>query len=89
MNLIAFSVASGVFLIDFEKEIKYCNSFAVSNVTYLTFVELTLVMMVTSEDDSSEAKIKCYNLSGGEEGILGFQEPRGAGRARGREGARS
>jgi len=70
LNLIAFSVASGVFLIDFEKEIKYCNSFAVSNVTYLTFVELMLVMMVTSEDDSSEATIKCYNLSGGEEGIL-------------------
>jgi hypothetical protein len=73
LNLIAFSVTSAVFLIDFEKEIKYCNSFAVSSVTYLTFVELMLVMMVTSEDDSSEATIKCYNLSGGEEGSLSIK----------------
>jgi len=73
LNMIAFSVASSVFLIDFEKEIKYCNSFAVSGVSYLTFVDLMLVMMVTSEDDSSEAIIKCFNLTGAEEGSLSIK----------------
>jgi hypothetical protein len=70
LNMIAFSVATSVFLIDFEKEIKYCNSFAVSGANYLTFIDLMLVMMITSEEDSSEATIKCFNLTGGEEGSL-------------------
>lgn len=73
LNMIAFSVMSSVFLIDFEKEIKYCNSFAVNGASYLTFVDLMLVMMITSEEDSSEATIKCFNLTGGEEGSLSIK----------------
>jgi hypothetical protein len=73
LNMIAFSVQSAVFLIDFEKEIKYCNSFPIQSVTYLTVVDLLIVMMVTSEEDSSEAIIRCYSLNGGDEGTISIK----------------
>ena len=70
LNIIAFSTAEAVYLLDFENEIKFNSKIDIQNVVFVTYVDIYIVMMIASEEESSEATITCRMLYGSEEGSL-------------------
>jgi hypothetical protein len=57
-------------LLDFENEIKFNSKIDIQNVAFVTYVDIYIVMMIASEEESSEATITCRMLYGSEEGSL-------------------
>lgn len=72
-NIIAFSTSEAVYLLDFETDIKFSRKIPLVNSVYISFVDIYVVMMVSNEEDTSEATLKCYMLYGGEEGSLSIK----------------
>jgi len=65
LNMIAVSTAKGVHLFDYEEGMQHVTTLNVRNVSYLTFIDVYIVMLVESED-SSEATLLCYQIDGEE-----------------------
>ena len=59
LNMIAVSTSNGVHLFDYEEDMSHVTTLPVRNVSYLTFIDVYIVMLVESED-SSEATLLCY-----------------------------
>jgi len=65
LNMIAVSTATGVHLFDYEDDITHVTTIKVNNVSYLTFIDVYIVMLIESED-ATEAKLLCYQIDGEE-----------------------
>lgn len=59
LNMIAVSTLKGVHLFDYEDGISHVTTINVSNVSYLTFIDVYIVMLIESED-AGEARLLCY-----------------------------
>lgn len=68
--MIAFSTSEAVYLIDFENEFKFSTKIEAENVVFITYVDIYIVLMMASDEDSSEAKLTCRMLYGAEEGSI-------------------
>lgn len=73
LNMIALSTTEAVYLIDFENEVKYNMKIARPNVVFIAQVDIYIVMMVASDEDSSEATLTCRMLYGSDEGSLSIK----------------
>lgn len=73
LNMIALSTSEAVYLIDFENEIKFNTKIVTPNVVFIAYVDIYIVMMVASDEDSSEATLTCRMLYGAEEGSLSIK----------------
>ena len=74
LNMIAFSTAEAVYLIDFENEFKFSTKIETQNVVFITYVDIYIVLMMASDEDSSEATLTCRMLYGGaEEGTISIK----------------
>lgn len=78
LNMMAVSTGSAVHMIDYEAEtLTYVTSLEVPNVSYLTFVDVYVVLMSES-DDGSECTIVCHQIDGAEpEGAITIKQWRG------------
>lgn len=65
LNMIAISTSKGVHLFDYEENMSHVTTIKVQNVSYLTFIDVYIVMLVESED-SSQATLLCYQIDGDE-----------------------
>ena len=65
LNMIAISTSKGVHLFDYEEDMSHVTTINVPNVSYLTFIDVYIVMLVESED-SSQATLLCYQIDGEE-----------------------
>ena len=63
--MIAISTSKGVHLFDYEENMSHVTTLDVNNVSYLTFIDVYIVMLVESED-CSEATLFCYQIDGDE-----------------------
>lgn len=63
LNMIAISTSKGVHLFDYEENMSHVTTIKVANVSYLTFIDVYIVMLVESED-SSQATLLCYQIDG-------------------------
>ena len=63
LNMIAISTSKGVHLFDYEESMSHVTTIKVANVSYLTFIDVYIVMLVESED-SSQATLLCYQIDG-------------------------
>ena len=52
LNMIAISTSKGVHLFDYEEDMSHVTTIKVSDVSYLTFIDVYIVMLVESEDSS-------------------------------------
>lgn len=77
LNMLAFSTAEAVYLINFENEMKFNFKMDVRNVVFIAYVDIYIVMMMASEEDSSEATLTCCMLYGPEEGSLQIKRFKG------------
>lgn len=68
--MIAFSTTEAVYLIDFENEFKFSTKIETPNVVFIAYVDIYIVMMMASDEDSSEATLTCRMLYGAEEGTI-------------------
>lgn len=55
LNMIAFSTGESVYLIDFESEFKFSTKIEEAHVVFISYVDIYIVMMMASDEDSSEA----------------------------------
>lgn len=69
LKMIAFSTSEAVYLLNFENEIQFNYKIDMKNVVFIAYVDIYIVMM-SSEEDSSEATLTCCMLYGAEEGSL-------------------
>ena len=65
LNMIAVSTAKGVHLFDYEDEMSHVTTLNVRNVSYLTFIDVYIVMLIESED-GADATLLCYQIDGEE-----------------------
>lgn len=73
LHMIAFSTSHAVYLIDFESEFKFSTKIEAANVVFVSYVDIYIVMMMASDEDSSEATLTCRMLYGAEEGSLSIK----------------
>ena len=74
LNMIAISTSKGVHLFDYEEDMSHVTTIKVQNVSYLTFIDVYIVMLVESED-SSQATLLCYQIDGEEpEGSIAINQ---------------
>jgi hypothetical protein len=73
LNMIAFSTGESVYLIDFENEFKFSTKIEEANVVFISYVDIYIVMMMASDEDSSEAELTCRMLYGAEEGTISIK----------------
>lgn len=77
LKMIAFSTPEAVYLLNFENELKFNYRMDMRNVVFIAYVDIYIVMMMASEDDSSEATLTCCMLYGQEEGSLSVKRFKG------------
>ena len=73
LNLIAFSTSEAVYLVDFESEFKFSTKIDTTNVVFISYVDIYIVLMQASDEDSSEAILTCRMLYGAEEGNISIK----------------
>ena len=61
LNMMAISTSNSVCLFDYENELSHVTTIPASEVKYITFVDVYIVMLSESED-GSECTLACYQI---------------------------
>lgn len=71
LNMIAVSTQQAVYLIDYENEMKFSSRIDTSYVDFISLVDsIYIVTLSCSDEDDSEATLRCTMMFGGQEGEL-------------------
>lgn len=61
--MLAVSTGSAVCLFDYESALTFVNTIQADNVSYMTFIDVNIVLLSESAD-GSECTLKCYSIDG-------------------------